>query len=305
MVNMQAYDDLKLGLSMAKSKILTFFLAIIGILVILGLTFAVITLPIGLAVWLLDPSADFITQWVETLVAWTLPLTSGSVAVILSVSFLGVILPLSALAIWVLGALFGIAKEYIETQDTRVEHAFTWLRKKFVPLIVGGILLAIVIGLPALIVGYIISWAYGFGTIPWPVDWIEGIIGFIYFFIMLGLFSLVCPAIVDDMGAMDALKYSFRTVRGNMNRVFGFLILFMLVIFILVGPLSVYSVYLVSQGIIPNPMTDVLFAALTAWTAIGAFIFLLFLLPALIFGLTNIHKSLKGATLEPKIQPTS
>ncbi|MFW9932678.1 MAG: hypothetical protein ACFFDR_08480, partial [Candidatus Thorarchaeota archaeon] len=139
MVNMQAYDDLKLGLSMAKSKILTFFLAIIGILVILGLTFAVITLPIGLAVWLLDPSADFITQWVETLVAWTLPLTSGSVAVILSVSFLGVILPLSALAIWVLGALFGIAKEYIETQDTRVEHAFTWLRKKFVPLIVGGI----------------------------------------------------------------------------------------------------------------------------------------------------------------------
>jgi len=299
MVSMQAFDDVKSGLSMAKSKVLTFFLAIIGIFVVLGLVFAVITVPIGLIAWWLDPSADFITQWVNTLVAWTLPLTSGSVAVILSISFLIVILPLAALGIWVLGALFGIAKEYIDTNDTRVEHAFTWLRKKFVPLIVGGILLAIIIVLPAMIVGYLISWAYGFTTIPWPVDWIEGIIGFVYFFIMIGFFSLTCPAIVDDVGAVDALKHSFRMVRANMARVYGFLLLIVLISLIFVGPIALYSAYLVYLGITPDPMTDVVLAVFTAWTVIGAFLILLFLLPAFIFGLTRIYNSLKGAGAAP------
>jgi hypothetical protein len=294
-LNMQAYDDLKLGLSMARQKVLTFFLAIIGILVVLGLVFAVITLPIGLAVWFFDPTGDFITQWTNTIVAWTLPLNSGNVAVILSFSFLAGVIPMAAIGIWVLGALFGIAKEYIDTNDTRVEHAFTWLRKKFGPLIVGGILLAIIIGLPALIVGYLISWIYGFGTVPWPVDWIEGAFGFIYFFIMLGLFSLLCPAIIDNHGAVDALKYSVRTVRANIGRVFGFLILIVIVCSIAVGPIAAYSTYLVSQGIIPDPMTDVLFAALTAWTAIGAFFILLFVIPAFVFGLTRIYDSTKGA----------
>ncbi|MFW9954943.1 MAG: hypothetical protein ACFFD3_10360 [Candidatus Thorarchaeota archaeon] len=292
---MYGYEDLKSGLSMARSKVLTFFLAIIGIFVILGLVFVVITLPIGLAIWLLDPTGDFITAWVETMVAWTLPLSSGNVAIILSVSFLVIIIPMTALGIWILGALFGIAKEYIDTNDTRVEHAFTWLRKKFGPLMVGGVLLAVIIGLPAMIVGYLISWAYGFGTIPWPVDWIEGILGFVYFFIMLGFFSFVCPAIIDDVGAVDSLKLSYKMVRANMARVFGFLLLIVIVAFIFVGPIGLYSVYLTYLGLIPNPMTDVFFGVLTAWAAIGVFIFVLFFLPALIFGLTRIYNSIKGA----------
>ena len=284
---------------MAKSKVLTFFLAIIGIVVVLGLVFAVITVPIGVVAWLLDPSLDFITTWTNTIVVWTLPLTSGSMAVILSISFLVVILPLGALGIWVLGALFGIAKEYIDTNDTRVEHAFTWLRKKFAPLIVGGILLAIIIVLPALVVGYLISWAYGFGTVPWPVDWIEGILGFVYFFIMIGLFSLTCPAIVDDMGAVDAIKHSLKTVRANMGRVYGFLLLIVAISFIFVGPIALYSTYLVYMGFTPDPMTDVVYAVFTAWTVIGVFLILLFLLPAFIFGLTRIYNSLKGAGTTP------
>ncbi|MFW9910139.1 MAG: hypothetical protein ACFFEF_16400 [Candidatus Thorarchaeota archaeon] len=292
---MYGYEDLKSGLSMARSKVLTFFLAIIGIFVILGLVFVVVTLPIGLAIWLLDPTGDFITAWVETMVAWTLPLSSGNVAIILSVSFLVIIIPMTALGIWILGALFGIAKEYIDTNDTRVEHAFTWLRKKFGPLMVGGVLLAVIIGLPAMIVGYLISWAYGFGTIPWPVDWIEGILGFVYFFIMLGFFSFVCPAIIDDVGAVDSLKLSYKMVRANMARVFGFLLLIVIVAFIFVGPIGLYSVYLTYLGLIPNPMTDVFFGVLTAWAAIGVFIFVLFFLPALIFGLTRIYNSIKGA----------
>ncbi len=292
---MQAYDDLKSGLSMAKSKVLTFFLAIIGIVVILGLVFVVITIPIGLAVWFLDPSADFITQWTNTMVAWTLPLSSGNIAVIVSVSFLVVILPMTALVIWVLGALFGIAKEYIDTNDTRVEHAFTWLRKKFGPLIVAGILLAIIIGLPAMIFGYLVNFAYGFGPVPWFVQWSVGIIAFVYFFIMLSLFSLVCPAIIDDVGAVDALKHSVKMVRANMSRVFGFLLMIVIICFIFVGPLAMYSAYLVYLGFTPAIATDVIFAALTAWVVIGVFFIFLFVIPALIFGLTRIYNSVKSA----------
>jgi hypothetical protein len=295
LVNMQAYGDLKSGLSLARHKVLTFFLAIIGILVVLGLIFAVITLPFGLAVWFFDPSGDFITQWVNTITAWMLPLSSGSVAVILSVSFLAVILPLTALGIWVLGALFGIAKEYIDTNDTQVEHAFTWLRKMFGPLIGGGVLLAIVIVVPALIVGYLVSWAYGFTTVPYPVDWIEGVAGIVYFFIMLGFFSLLCPAIVDGVGAVDAMKLSFRMARANMGRVFGYLLLFMLILFIFIAPVAIYSTYLVSLGHVFDPMTDVIAAVCTAWTAVGVFFIALHLLPGFVFSLTLIYNSLKGA----------
>ena len=294
LIDMSAITDFKSGLSLAKSKVLTFFLAIIGIVVVLGLAFVLVTLPIGLIAWMIDPSADFITRWTDTLVAWTLPLTSGSVEVILSISFLAVILPIAAIGIWVLGALFGIAKEQIDTNDTRVEHAFSWLRKKFVPLIIGGILLSIVIFLPALVVGYVISWAYGFGTIPYPINWIEGIIGFVYFFIMLGFFSLLCPAIIDDTSPLDAMKKSFRIVRANLGRIFGFLLIFVIIASILFGPIAIYSMYLVSLGLTPDPMTDVVFAALTAWSAIGAFILLLFVVPTLIFGLTLIYNSLKS-----------
>ena len=292
---MNAITDFKSGLSLAKSKVLTFFLAIIGIVIVLGLVFVLVTLPIGLAAWMMDPSADFIIRWTETLTAWTLPLTAGSAEVILSISFLTVILPTAAIGIWVLGALFGIAKEQIDTNDTRVEHAFSWLRKKFVPLIIGGILLSIVIVLPALIVGYIISWAYGFQTIPYPINWIEGIIGFVYFFIMLGFFSLLCPAIVDDVSPLDAMRMSVKVVRANMGRIFGFLLIFVIITLLIFGPIAVYSMYLVSLGLIPDPMTDVTFAALTAWSAIGAFILLLFAIPTLIFGLTLIYNSLRSS----------
>jgi hypothetical protein len=295
-MKMSAIADFKSGLSLARSKILTFFLAIIGIVIVLGLVFALVTLPIGLAAWLADPSADFVTRWTETLTAWTLPLTSGSLGVILSLSFLVVILPLTALGIWILGALFGIAKEQVDTNDTRVEHAFSWLRKKFVPLIEGGIIIAIIIVLPALIVGYIISWAYGFQSLPYPFNLIEGIIAFVYFFIMLGLFSLLCPAIVDGMSPLNAMRMSVKTVRANLGRIFGFLLIYILITAIFFGPIAIYSDYWVAMSMIPDPLTDVVFAALTAWTVIGAFILLLFVLPALVFGLTLIYNSLKNST---------
>jgi hypothetical protein len=295
-MKMSAITDFKSGLSLARSKLLTFFLAIIGIVIVLGLVFVLVTLPIGLAAWLANPSADFVTRWTDTLTAWTLPLTSGSPGMILSLSFLVVILPMTALGIWILGALFGIAKEQIDTNDTRVEHAFSWLRKKFVPLIEGGVVLAIIIGLPAFIVGYIVGWAYGFQPLPFPINWIEGIIGFAYFFIMLGLFSLLCPAIVDGESPVNAMKMSVKTVRANLGRVFGFLLIYILIIAILFGPIGVYSAYLVFIGMTPDPLTDIVMAALTAWSVFGAFILLLFVLPALVFGLTIIYNSLKSST---------
>ena len=75
---MEAIEDFKISLSMAKSKVLTFFLSIIGILVIFALIFIVITLPVGMIAWFINPSLDFITQWVNAITAWTLPLTGGS-----------------------------------------------------------------------------------------------------------------------------------------------------------------------------------------------------------------------------------
>jgi hypothetical protein len=290
---LEALEDFKTSLSIAIRKMLTFFLAIIGIFVILGLIFMVITLPVGLIAWFIDPSLDFITQWVNVMTAWTLPLTGGSMALILSFSFIAVALPGVALLIWILGALFGLGKEYIENGDTRVENAFTWLRKKFIPLIITGILYSVIAILPAMIIGYLISAAFGFGDIPYPIDIAVWSIGLLYAFIVVGFFSFWVPAVCDDVSPFNALKKSVELVRNNLIRVFGFLIIILVILLIFIGPIAFYSYYLISIGIPPNPMTDVVYTGLIAWVVIGACLFLVLFLPSTILGLTRIYNEVK------------
>ena len=290
---MEPLEDFKTSISMAKSKVLTFFLAIIGIFVILGIIFVVITLPIGLIAWFMNPSIDFITQWVNAITAWTLLLTGGSMELILSFSFVAFVLPGVSFFVWILGALFGISKEYIETGDTRVENAFTWLRKKFFQLIITGVLISIIILLPAMIIGYLVSAAYGFGDIPFPVDVGLWSVALIYAFIIIGFISFWVPAVCDDVSPFDALKKSIELVRNNFIRVFGFLAIIVIILVIFIGPIAIYSYYLISLGQVPNPMTDAVLAALVAWIVFGAFLFLLLLLPATIIGLTRIYNEIK------------
>lgn len=290
---MEALEDFKTSFSMAKSKVLTFFLAIIGIFVVLGLIFVVITLPVGLIAWFIDPSFDFITQWVNAMTAWTLPLTGGSMALILSFSFIAVVIPGVSFFVWILGALFGIAKEYIETGDTRIENAFTWLRKKFIPLIITGILISVVAVLPAIFIGYLVSAAHGFGNIPFPTDVIVWTTALIYAFIVIGFFSFWVPAVCDDVSPLEAMKKSISLVKNNIVRVFGFLIIILIILVLFIGPVAFYSYYLISLGQTPDPMADIMLAGLIAWVAIGAFLFILLLLPTTILGLTRIYNEIK------------
>jgi hypothetical protein len=290
---MEALEDFKISISMAKGKLLTFFLAIIGIFVVLGIIFVVITLPIGLIAWFMNPSIDFISQWVNAITAWTIPLTGGSLELILSFSFIAFVLPGVSFFVWILGALFGISKEYIETGDTRVENVFIWLRKKFFPLIITGVLISVIILLPAMVVGYLVSAAYGFGDIPFPVDVGLWSIALIYAFIIIGFISFWVPAVCDDVSPIDALKKSIELVKNNLIRVFGFLAIIVIILVIFITPIAFYSYYLISLGQVPNPMTDAVLAALIAWIVFGAFLFLLLLLPATILGLTRIYNEIK------------
>jgi hypothetical protein len=76
-------------------------------------------------------------------------------------------------------------------------------------------------------------------------------------------------------------------------RVFGFLIIILILLVIFVGPVAFYSYYLISLGQTPNPLTDAVLAALIAWVAVGAFLFVLLLLPTTILGLTRIYNEIK------------
>ena len=97
------------------------------------------------------------------------------------------------------------------------------------------------------------------------------------------------PASTDGKSALESLKTSFRLTKENLVRVFGAWTIFIALIVIFFVPIAFYAVYFVAPGVI-----DLGFAITIAWAAIGAFVIILFVLPALFLTFMRIYLSVTG-----------
>jgi len=296
-VVLSGFADVKESYGLLKGRFLSYLLAIIGMIFVLFVLFAIITLPIGIAYWAMGlgtPGAHFIDVWVNDVLLFWVPFVSGggNLAVLLTTVFLVIVLPVFALAEWVLGAVYGMSKDIVTTGESSAEGAFGWLRKKAGSFLVTGIIVAVIVMGPIGVVSYLVSWYFGF-TVPWELTWPLLIVLVLYIYTFLGVLRMYIPAVADDMGVIDGLKRSVSLVKSNFGRIFGAWTIYFVLFFIWFLPLIIWGGL---QGI-PGPWpgsNSPEFWLSVGLAGIGALLDLLVFFPMMILGMTRIYHDIKG-----------
>ncbi len=207
--------DFKVGFTLAVKNILSFSLAMLGILLVSVFLLVVILLVVIIPV-LIYLGLPFLIWLVESIVTGFSE-TSGLYLVML-VMFL--VLPLLSPFFIAIGALFGMSREIVESDGTQAESAFSWYGKRGLSLLGGGLIHALITLTPI---------ALAFISISYPVwnpptsEELEILIPLIVFWIILvnGMLSLTYPGIIDGLPAIRAAARSVRLTAQFPGRVLG------------------------------------------------------------------------------------
>ncbi|MBY8998461.1 MAG: hypothetical protein KGD60_12080 [Candidatus Thorarchaeota archaeon] len=290
---MSVMDDVKVSFGYAKNNMLSFLLAIFGMLILVAILIFIVISPLLLMAWLANPSDPeafglAISAYFQGLTGF---FGSNPLAGLFGGGAIGLLflIPIFAVGTWIFSAIYGMSNEIIMTGGTHAESAFGYLRKNVVSSLGAGVLWSLVLFVPLWLVGLGATALTGFTTLPAGWGWPIGIITFLYVYIVGGFLMLHLPASADGLGALDSLKTSFRLTKENLGRVFGAWTIFIALIAVFFAPIALYAVYFGSPGVI-----DIGFAITIAWAAIGAFVLILFALPALFLTFTRIYLSVTG-----------
>jgi hypothetical protein len=207
--------DFKVGFTLAVKNILSFGVAMIGIIFVTIVLLLVILLLIVIPI-LITMGVPFLIWLVQSLVTG-FETTSGLALILLIMLF---VLPLLGPFFVALGALFGMAREIVESDGTQAESAFSWYGKRGLSLLGGGIL-HFLITLAPLILAFL--------SISYPVwnppsnEELRVLIPVILIWIILvnGMLSLTFPGIIDGLSAVRAAARSVRLAAQFPGRVLG------------------------------------------------------------------------------------
>jgi len=290
---MSFMDDVKISFGYAKKNMLSFLLAMFGMIILVGIIILIVMSPLLVMAWLAnpgDPEAFGLTlaSYFQGLSGFmgSNPLVGFFAGGAIGLLFL---IPIFAIGTWIFGAIYGMSAEIVKTGGTHAESAFGYLRRNLVSYLAAGILWSLVLFLPMWIVGLGATALTGFSSLPAGWGWPMAIITFLYFYILGGFLMLHLPATTDGKSALDSLKTSFTLTKENMGRVFGAWTIFIILIAIFFAPVALYAVYFMTPGVI-----DLGFGITIAWAAIGFFVLILFALPAMFLTFTRIYLSVTG-----------
>ncbi len=290
---MSFMEDVKIGFGFAKKNVLSFLLAMFGLLILVGIVIMIVISPLLVMVWLANPSdpAAFglaLASYFQGLSGF---MGSNPLAGLFTGGAIGLLflIPFFAIGTWMFGAIFGMANEIILTGGTHAESAFGYLRKNLVSYLGAGVLWSLVLFVPLWIIGLGATAVTGFTSLPAGWGWPVGIITFLYIYVVGGFLMLHLPASTDGMGALDSLKTSFKLTKENLVRVFGAWTIFIALIVVFFAPIALYSIYIGTPGLMDAGMI-----AVTAWTVFGVFVLILFALPALFLTFTRIYLDVTG-----------
>jgi amino acid transporter len=212
-------DDLGISFRFASRNIISFVLGMLGVLVVASILVIVLAIIIFVPVVLglisgfgMEGMIQFFTSFATT---WSTPqgaLMFGAL-MLLAMFILG---PFFV----AFGALFGMAREIVESEGTTAGGVFAWYRKKFFSLAGGGIILFLVVVGPVIL------------SIIWVPGFVTGSLAGLTFALLMaalvlwvvvsaGMLSLLFPGIIDGLSALGAAKQSLRLSRRYFDRVFG------------------------------------------------------------------------------------
>jgi hypothetical protein len=253
-------EDITTGYKFALKNIPSFFLAMIGVLLVTALLLVAIVLVLVIGIVYTSPLGWWavvgIVEFIEySFGIWPEPMSVGLGILIL--------LPLLCPLFVAIGALYGMAREIVESEGTTAEGIFDWYSSRFFSLAGAGFAQFVVIFAPI--------WSM------WAVGYIllEGVIAGFYFDLLIGLsvlwgvlaagvLSMTFPAVIDGNSALLSIGISMSMAKNHFGRVFLVWIAYFLVIFGLFGPVIWTPVYapwlffLIILGPIPYPAIAIL-----------------------------------------------
>jgi hypothetical protein len=294
--------DLKYSLKLAWNKALSYFLANMGMLLLIAIILGIVAIPILVAaVWVIGPH-NFAAMGVA-MSTWASanPWLVGGIGMLILVPFI-------TLFFMVIGSIYGMSKDLVETGDTRAELAFTYFRHKFIPFASAGVLLTLIIIAPPIAVwgatsilgGYVISYAAQVALSIFTFAWV---------FITVGLCAMVLPAVVNGKGVQEAFKESFNLAINRFDRVFGLLCANILLFVAMFSPIIIGGVaVMLAPGIglftfVPSSPFFGVMVAVLVWTVVSAFLWLLVLLPMTIISFVKVYAELTGGQVAAPSTP--
>jgi hypothetical protein len=284
------FNDMKTSFGLAKRSMLSYFLAGLGMIIVVGAILALVAAPLAVVLFLgLAPLSE------ASLIAmsdWAIanPLLVGSIGILL-------LIPIVSLFMVVTGSIYGMSHDLVTTGETKAESAFSYFRQKFLTYAGASAIMTIIIILPPVIAWGLASYAYGFATIAAPAFQLLTISTFVWVFITAGLTSMVFPAVSSGKGVQGAVKESFSLSTRYFDRVFGLLSAIILLLVITFGPMIVWGV---TQAplIGPTLMTfGPVLAALLLWTVVSAFLWLFLFLPMVRIAWVKVYQELTGGQI--------
>jgi hypothetical protein len=284
------FNDMKTSLGLASRSILSYFLAGLGMLIVVGIIFALVAAPIAVVAFLtLAPLSE------ASMIAmrdWVLanPLVFGAIGISLLV-------PIVSLFMVMTGSIYGMSHDLVTTGETKAESAFSYFRRKFLAYAGASAIMTIIIIVPPLIVWGLASYAYGFATIAAPTFQILTIFTFVWVFITAGLTSMVFPAVSSGKGVQEAVKESYSLATRYFDRVFGLLSGILLLLVVSFGPMIVWGITQ-APFFLPHMMTfGPVLAALLLWTVVSAFLWILLFLPMVRIAWVKVYQELTGGQI--------
>ncbi|UCE11437.1 MAG: hypothetical protein JSW61_05770 [Candidatus Thorarchaeota archaeon] len=215
--------DLTVAFRLVSRNVTSFAWAMFGILIVtaimVGLLIFFVTIPI-----ILTYGIQFLV-WLITLVETSWTATSGTVLLgILFIIFLPLLLPVFV----ALGALYGMAREIVESEGTSASGVFTWYRAKFLSLAGAGVLQFVLIVGPLMPLSYFVPDII-MGNITTEMMALIVMVIIVWVVFSSGFLSLTFPGVIDNLSVVKAARRSISLSRKHVDRVFGIWLTFILV----------------------------------------------------------------------------
>ena len=283
------FDDMKTSAKLAWKSMLSYFLANLGMLIVMVILAGIIAIPVLIVVWV--ALAPFTDATMTALANWATanPLLVGSLGIL-------ALIPVVSLFMVVSGSIYGMSHELVTKGETKAELAFSYLRHKFLSFAGTGAILTIIVIVPPVIAWGLTSYALGY-VITAPLTYLLTAFTFVWVYITAGLTSLVFPAVASGKGVQDAFKESFSLSRQYFDRVYGVLTAIVLLLAATFGPIIIAALAMVP--FVP-PVTFTLlplFAGVLVYTVVMVFLWLLLFLPMVRIAWVKVYQELTGGEI--------
>jgi len=285
-------NDMKTSLKLAWKSMLSYFLANLGMLIVMAILLGIVAVPVLIVAWVV--LAPFSDATMTALANWAVanPLLLGGIGIL-------VLIPIVSLFLVTSGSIYGMSHDLVTKGETKAELAFSYFRHKFLSFAGAGAILTIIVALPPVIAWGLTSYAMGY-NITAPVVYLLTGFTFVWLYFTGGFTSMVWPAVASGKGVQDSVKESFSLSIRYFDRVFGVLTAIVLLLAATIGPLIITAFAMVEFVPVFTMAFVPAIAGVALYTVVMVFLWLLLFLPMVRIVWVKVYQELTGGQIAPQ-----